>query len=88
MTPKEKIALRQIEKGRYAIDVRGYTCPYPEIFVRRALDSIGPGDVLETVLDNAPSCETIPAAAEELKHKVLEVTKLDQTNWKIVVKKS
>lgn len=86
--PKGKVALRQVNKGRYAMDVRGYTCPYPEVFARRALDAITPGDVFEITLDNAPSCETIPAAAEELKHKVLEVTKLDQTTWKIVIQKS
>ncbi|MEW6222905.1 MAG: sulfurtransferase TusA family protein [Candidatus Hadarchaeota archaeon] len=86
MTPK--VTLKQIAAGKYAIDVRGYTCPYPEIFTRRALGAIKSNDVLEITLDNAPSCETIPPAVEEMKNKVLEVTKLDQTNWKIVVRKS
>ncbi|MBS7281623.1 MAG: sulfurtransferase TusA family protein, partial [Candidatus Freyarchaeota archaeon] len=39
-------------------------------------------------IDNAPSCETVPAAAEELGHKVLEVTKIDETTWKIIIRKS
>jgi len=88
MVPKGKVALKQVDKGRYVMDVRGYTCPYPEVLARRALNAITPGDVFEITLDNAPSCETIPAAAEELKHKVLEVTKLDPTTWKIVIQKS
>ncbi|HID60995.1 MAG TPA: hypothetical protein EYP46_03955 [Hadesarchaea archaeon] len=86
MISKEKAVLRQVEKGRCTMDVCGYTCPYPEIFARRSLDAISSGDVLELILDNAPSCETIPAAAGEL--KVLEVVKLDQTTWKIVIQKS
>ena len=84
----ERISLKPIEKGRYSLDARGYTCPYPEIFARRALGNLAPGDVLEFIIDNVPSCETVPAAAEELGHKVLEVTKIDETSWKITIKKS
>lgn len=83
----EKVSLKLIEKGRYALDARGYTCPYPEIFARRALEAIAPGDVFEFVIDNMPSCETVPAAAEELGHKVLEVTKIKENEWKIIIQK-
>jgi TusA-related sulfurtransferase len=30
----------------------------------------------------------VPAAAEELGHKVLEVSKVDDVTWKIVIRKS
>lgn len=83
----EKVDLKPAGKGRYTMDARGYTCPYPELFARRALGAMAPGDVLEFVLDNMPSCETVPAAAKELGHKVLEVTKIDETTWKIVISK-
>lgn len=84
----EKVSLKPIEKGRYTMDARGYTCPYPELFARRALDKLAPGDVFEFIVDNMPSCETVPAAAEELGHKVLEVTTIDETTWKIIIQKS
>lgn len=84
----EKVSLTPIEKGRYMMNARGYTCPYPELFARRALESLSPGDVLEFVIDNVPSCETVPAVAEELGHRVLEVKKIDETSWKITIKKS
>ncbi len=84
----EKVSLKPIGKGRYTMEARGYTCPYPELFARRALDKLAPGDVFEFIVDNMPSCETVPAAAEELGHKVLEVTKIDETTWKIVIQKS
>ena len=84
----EKVSLKPIGKGRYTMEARGYTCPYPELFARRALDKLAPGDVFEFIVDNMPSCETVPAAAEELGHKVLEVTKIDDTTWKIVIQKS
>ncbi|MEM3421802.1 MAG: sulfurtransferase TusA family protein [Candidatus Hadarchaeum sp.] len=88
MALRRSVSVKKIGEGKYSLDVRGLTCPYPEIFTRRALDAIASNDILEVILDNPPSCETIPAAVEELKHKVLEVTKLDQLNWKIVVQKS
>ena len=87
MARKDGLALRQTDKGRYTLDVRGYTCPYPEILARRALDAIAPDDLLEIILDNAPSCETVPAAAEEMKHEVIEVKKVNDREWQILIKK-
>ncbi len=88
MIEQKKVEVKQVEKGKFSIDLRGYTCPYPEILARRALEAISVNDILEITLDNAPSCETIPAAAEELNHKVLGVDKLDLTSWKISIQKS
>jgi tRNA 2-thiouridine synthesizing protein A len=84
----EKVSLKPVGKGRYTMDARGYTCPYPELFARRALETLSSGDVLEFVIDNVPSCETVPAAAEELGHRVLKVSKVDEVTWKIVIRKS
>lgn len=83
----EKVSLKPAGKGHYTMDAKGYTCPYPELFARRALEKLAPGDVFELIVDNVPSCETVPAAVEELGHKVLEVTKIDETTWKIVIQK-
>lgn len=84
----EKVSLKPAGKGRYTMDARGYTCPYPELFARRALDKLAPGDVFEFIIDNVPSCETVPAAAEELGHKVLGVSKIDEAVWKITIQKT
>ncbi len=84
----EKVGLKPAGKGHYTMDARGYTCPYPELFARRALEKLASGDVFEFIIDNMPSCETVPAAAKELGHKVLEVMKIDDTSWKIIIKKS
>lgn len=82
------MSLKPVKKGRYTMDARGYTCPYPELFARRALKALASNDILEFITDNVPSCETVPAAVEELGHKVLEVSKIDETTWKIIIKKS
>jgi len=87
MQPIEKISIKRVEEGKYSLDLRGFTCPYPEIFARRALDVVAPGNTLVITIDNAPSCETIPAAAEELRHRVIEVKKIGETDWNIVIQK-
>jgi tRNA 2-thiouridine synthesizing protein A len=77
----------KINEQSYALDVRGYTCPYPEFYTAKALEQLGTGHTLEVILDNPPSCETIPTVAKKRKSGVLEVTKINDTTWKIIIKK-
>ena len=84
---KGSVSLKKVEEGKYSMDVRGYTCPYPEIFARRGMDTIAPGEIFELTTDNVQSCETIPTTAEELKYKVLEVKKINAQDWRILIQK-
>lgn len=79
--------VRRVSEGHYSLEIRGYACPYPMLMTLRALDRLAPTEVLEVVLDNVPSVETIPAAVEDKGHKTLEVSRLDAAAWKIVIKK-
>jgi len=79
------VRFSKIEEGRYVLDVRGYTCPYPVIYARKALASIRVGEVLEVLTDNPPSCENVPRAVKEDGHDVLSVEKVDRGVWRIVV---
>ncbi len=71
----------------YLLDVTGYTCPYPVIYMRKAISKLKPGDVLEVVTDNPPSCENVPRAARDDGHEVLGVERVGDGVWKIVIKK-
>jgi len=71
----------------YTLDVRGYTCPYPEFYTTIALNQLSSGQTLEVILDNPPSCETIPMAAKKHNCNVLEISKIDDTTWRITIKK-
>ncbi len=73
--------------GTYVLDVRGMVCPYPVIYTRKVLSKLKPGEVLEVLTDNPPSCENVPRAVREDGHEVLEVTRIEEGVWKIVVKK-
>ncbi|KUO43077.1 MAG: hypothetical protein APU95_00875 [Hadesarchaea archaeon YNP_N21] len=79
--------LNKIAERRFSIDARGYSCPFPVILTSRSMERLSPGDILEVILDNPPSCETIPADAAKKGYKVHEVTKIGENTWKIVIEK-
>lgn len=71
----------------YVLDVRGLVCPYPVIYTRKALGQLKPGDILEVLTDNPPSCENVPRAVEEDGHVVIDTTRVEEGVWKITVRK-
>jgi len=86
MASKEsKFLPRKIDEKRYELDVRGLVCPYPQLLVMRSLSNLSLGDVLEVILDNPPSVRDIPPVLEERGYKVLDITRPDNSLWKIVV---
>lgn len=48
-------------EGVYTLDCRGYVCPHPQIYTKKMLEKIRPGDVLELTFDNPSSAESINA---------------------------
>lgn len=73
--------------GGLVLDVRGYVCPYPVIYARKALARLSEGEILEVITDNPPSCENVPRAMREDGHEVLSVEPVEEGVWRIVVKK-
>lgn len=56
----------------YMLDVCGYVCPHPQIYCKKSLEKIAEGDVLEVVLDNPSSVETIVQMCDQVGHEVLD----------------
>ena len=52
------------EDGVYVLDVKGYVCPHPQIYTKKALSKVGSGDVLEVIFDNPSSGESIATMCE------------------------
>lgn len=80
-------APERIGEGEYRLDVRGFMCPYPQIFALKALDVIEPGARLEVLVDNPLSCENVPAAARENGHEVLGVERIGEGEYRITIVK-
>lgn len=45
--------------GEYLLDVKGYVCPHPQIYTKKALERLKSGEVLEVLFDNPSSGESI-----------------------------
>jgi tRNA 2-thiouridine synthesizing protein A len=56
----------------YMLDVCGYVCPHPQIYCKKSIEKIAEGDVLEVVLDNPSSVETIVQMCDQVGHEVLD----------------
>ena len=46
-------------------DMKGEMCPYPQVEAKKALASLGSGDLLVQETDHVPSTENVPKAVEE-----------------------
>jgi tRNA 2-thiouridine synthesizing protein A len=69
------------------LDIRGEVCPYTYVKSKLALEELTDGNVLEIVLDHKPAVVNVPRSLENEGHNVIEVTQINETDWKIVVKK-
>ncbi len=78
---------QEISQNHYKLDVKGLTCPYPQVLVTRALDQLSPEDTLEVVLNNPPSARDIPPALRDRGYEASDAEALEQNTWKIIVKK-
>ncbi len=75
------------EDGRYVLDVRGYTCPYPQLLAGTALELIEKGSTVEVLTDNPPSCENVPRSVKNRGQKFLRLEDVAPGLWKIIAEK-
>ena len=67
------------------LDVRGEICPNPDLRTMTTLEKMDKGQILEVLVDYPLSVERIPKNAENRKHKVLKVEKIDGPEHKILI---
>ncbi len=61
----------ELEKAKpdEILDVQGETCPYPQIYTRKKLESMPVGQILEVVTDHPPAGEeTIPGYCLKMRY--------------------
>ncbi|MEM2236747.1 MAG: sulfurtransferase TusA family protein [Candidatus Caldarchaeum sp.] len=85
MAPELK--LEKTSEKRYVLDVRGYTCPYPQLLLAKALKQIERGAVLEVLTDNPPSLDTLPRSIKNNRQEYLGTENVAPGVWKITAKK-
>ena len=60
-------------KGKKILDVRGLYCPMPVIKTKKAIDEIGPGEIIEVWATDVASKADIPALLDRLGHHLIEI---------------
>lgn len=59
-------------EGVYELDCIGYVCPHPQLYTKKMLEKVAPGDVIEVYFDNPSSSESISALVEGSGSEILE----------------
>ena len=65
------------EDGVYALDVCGYTCPHPQMYVKKSLEKLAEEEILNVIFDNPSSKETIIQMCEAAGNEILEDVVVD-----------
>jgi TusA-related sulfurtransferase len=78
----------KIQEGRYRIDLRGLVCPYPVLLTKKALEELKIGEILEVIVDNPPSLDTVPNSVRASGHKVLEIREVEPAVQVIIISKA
>jgi len=72
-------------KADKTLDVRGEICPNPDVKTMTTLEKMEKGQILEVLLDYPLSVERIPKNAENRKHKVIKVEKIEGVDHRILI---
>ncbi len=59
-------------EGVYMLDVKGYVCPHPQIYTKKALAKVQSGEVVEVVFDNPSSGESIATMCDNTGDEIVE----------------
>ncbi len=64
-------------KADAELDLRGVLCPINFVKTKLKLESMGPGEVLEIVLDSGEPIQNVPKSLKDEGHKIVDVKKED-----------
>ena len=70
-----------------SINIKGLVCPYTFVKAKLAIESMEVGEVLEILLDYEEASRSIPKSMEDHGQKVLKVEKINDTDWKLLIRK-
>ncbi|MEM0441302.1 MAG: sulfurtransferase TusA family protein [Candidatus Caldarchaeum sp.] len=87
MSEEIKQMMTKVGDKTYVLDVRGYSCPYPQLFLAQALKAVEKDDIIEILTDNPPSTETLPKSIKNNKQEYVKTENIQPGVWKIVARK-
>ncbi len=69
------------------INIKGLVCPYTFVKAKLAIESMEIGQVLEILLDYEEASRSIPKSMEDHGQKVLDVKKINESDWLLLIRK-
>lgn len=69
-----------------SVDCLGDSCPRPQLMTKKAIASVGVGDLIEVLVDNPSSMEALPPLCDDLGATHMETVK-DPRCWKVYIRK-
>lgn len=70
------------------LDLRGEVCPYTFLKAKLALESLAPGALLRTLVDNEASARDVPRSLAGAGHTVLSCEPAGAGCWAIVARRA
>tara|TARA_B100000579_G_C22542904_1_gene716127 strand:- start:233 stop:466 length:234 start_codon:yes stop_codon:yes gene_type:complete len=69
------------------INLCGEVCPMTFVKTRLAIEKINYGERIKVIFDSSEAEVNVPKSLKELNHKIIEINKLDQNNFYIIIEK-
>jgi len=69
------------------LNMKGTICPDNFVKAKLALEELNIGQILRIIVDYEPAVSEVPKAMEFDGHKILEVKRLNITDWEIIIQK-
>jgi tRNA 2-thiouridine synthesizing protein A len=69
------------------VNIKGLVCPITFVRSKLALEKVGSGQVLEIILDYPEASRSVPRSMQEQGHEVISVEKINETDWRLLIRK-
>ncbi len=70
-----------------SINIKGEVCPYTFVRSKLAIEEMESLQVLEVITDHRPATENVPRSMANEGNEVLEITKINDKDWRMLFRK-
>lgn len=86
--PSEVREEQKPAESGYFLDLKGVACPFNYVKAKLFMEPLDKGSIITLILDEGEPIRNVPQSLKNDGHEVLEMTKIDDTHYKLVVKKN
>jgi tRNA 2-thiouridine synthesizing protein A len=84
---EKEVAMKLEKKVDAKLDLKGVACPMNFVKTKLQLEEMDAGQVLEVIIDDGEPMRNVPRSVQSEGHKVLELTKIPDGHFKLVIEK-